>query len=330
MIEASSTRRGRHGGVIEERGPRAVFVKRASGRAAARDLEREAAILGVLSEVPSVGRLATRVLAVSDGELVLEVVPGGDLNALQAGGIVIESAVGSAVGTAVGTLHRDGSGLVGSASDAIPSAVYSAARAGPSFLRLLSGAGIDLLRVLQGAGGLCAHLDRLAQSRRRDTFVHGDLRFENVMVERYSSSSAAGIRLVDWEFAGRGDAREDVGAFVGGCLDAWLGSIPPIPGLSPAELIGRATWPLAAARGTIGAALRAYADVRGIEDTDALCVNCFEFAAVRLVHLAFEAAAETEDMCVDHVLRLQVAANILADPGGAAAQVIVEDGAGVV
>ena len=33
---------------------------------------------------------------------------------------------------------------------------------------------------------------------------------------------------------------------------------------------------------------------------------------------------------MDHVLRLQVAANILADPGGAAAQVMVEDGADAV
>ena len=44
------------------------------------------------------------------------------------------------------------------------------------------------------------------------------------------------LRLVDWEFAGAGEALWDVACFVASCLGAWLSSIPQIPAVSPERL----------------------------------------------------------------------------------------------
>ena len=320
MSLADAPRPGRHGGVIGSRAGRPVFVKRATGEASARELAREAATLRALASAPGVAAAVPGVVAEEVGALVLEVVPGRDLQARLEAGLPPGARVGAAVGRAVAALHVGAAGLVGDAQDAVRSAAFEAPRPDAVLLRLLSAAGIDLLRALQGSQDLCDLLDQVGRERARDTLVHGDLRFANVMLE------GDAVRLVDWEFAGRGDARDDLGAFVGSCLEAWLSSVPAVPGVAPEHLVGLAACPLETVTPAINAFLGAYAHARGFDGPaeEAMRVSALRFAAARLVHLAFEVASETEDLRMDHVLRLQVAANILTDPGGAGERLLAD------
>lgn len=303
---------------METRGGRRVFVKHGTGPASRRELAREAALLRLLGRAPRVAALASLLVAFDGEDLVLDLVPGRDLGPDDGAGAPAGRTVGAAVGTAVAVLHADATALLDAAPDAIASEVFGMARPDPAFLRRRSGAEIDLLRLLQRAGTLSAHVDRLARRRRRDTLVHGDLRLENIMVEG-SRAGDPTVRLVDWEFAGRGEALEDLGAFVASCLDAWLSSVPSVPGVPAERLVGRAGVPLEALTPAIDAFLRAYCDARGIEGAAEVEVRrgALEFAAARLVHLTFEAAAPAEGLRIDHVLRLQVAENILDDPAAA-------------
>ena len=295
-----------------------MFVKHGTGAVSRRELAREAGLLRLLGRAPRVAALASLPVGFDGEDLVLELVPGRDLGTVEGAGAPVGATVGAAVGTAVAEVHAAAAPLLLAAPEAVSSEVFGMPRPDPAFLRRRSGAEIDLLRLLQRSGALSAHIDRLGRRRGRDTLVHGDLRLENVMVETSRAGDPA-VRLVDWEFAGRGEALEDLGAFVGACLDVWISSVPSVPGVPAERLVRRAGRPLEALTPAIEAFLGAYCDAREIDGEAAFQMRCgaLEFAAARLVHLAFEAASGAEGLRIDHVLRLQVAENILDDPAAA-------------
>ena len=229
-----------------------MFVKRASGRAGARDLEREAAILGVLAEVPGVGRLAARALAQADGGLASRSCRATTSGARRTAAASYERATRG---------RRRHARSECSTGRRIGSPPASCARRG-HVGRLLGAAGGTGLpsaaercghRSAPGAPGRRGPLRSSgpegADEAARRTFVHGDPEVRERDGGRYSVLDAGRHPLVDWEFAGRGDARDDVGAFVGGLPRRVAGSTPPHAGSSPLTLVGRAAWPLEAARG---------------------------------------------------------------------------------
>ena len=179
-----------------------------------------------------------------------------------------------------------------------------------------SAGALDVLVLLQRSAPLCAHLDRLCVPPSRETLIHGDVRLENVI-----AASASGARLVNWEFAGAGEGLWDVACFVASCLGAWLWSIPQIPAVSPERLVNEATLPLAAIRPGLGAFWTAY-EARSQIDPAAGLRRCIDLAAVRLVQLAVEAAAETEDLRAVSVMHLQVALNMLERPAAASPELL--------
>ena len=325
MSTSLDAARGRHGGSVEERATGRVFVKRVRGSAAVRSIGREAEMLTLLSTADATSVLVPALLEWNDEELTVEAIPGHDLRVIDASHEPIDASTGEAVGAGLAVLHDASDRLIGGAPDCTASAVYRATHPDPGLLRLLSAAGLDLLRVLQRSGALCAHLDRVSATRDREALVHGDLRFENIMREESHGGDRPRIRFVDWEFAGRGDVREDLGAFVASCLDAWLSSVPSVPGVAPERLIASAGRPLGSVAPVIGAFFDAYSRARGADESTLLLrQEALEFAAARLIHLSFEAACETEDLRIDHVLRLQVAANILDDPAAALVRLLPE------
>lgn len=303
---------------METRAGRPVFVKHGTGPASRRELAREAALLCLLWRAPRVAALASLPVSFDGEDLVLEFIPGRDLSPADGAEAPVGRTVGAAVGTAVAVLHDHGAAVLAAAPDAISSEVFGVPRPGPAFLRRRSGAEIELLRLLQRTGALSAHIDRLARRRGRDTLVHGDLRLGNLVVDGARTGDPA-VRIVDWEFAGRGEALEDLGTFVASCLDVWLSSVPSVPGVPAEHLVGRAGCPVQALTPAIEAFLGAYCDARGLAGAarDDVRRGAVEFAAARLVHLAFEEAAPAEGLRINHVLRLQVAENILDDPEAA-------------
>jgi Ser/Thr protein kinase RdoA (MazF antagonist) len=254
------------------------------------------------------------------GRLTLEAVPGRDLRRLVLEEGALSEAAAAALGAVVAAFHDEGARL----ADEVPAPALSSGamdwhRPTPSHLRLLSIAGIQLIEILQSSETLCRHLDRLAAQRISDTLIHGDLRWENVLVEDRGGDPMA-IRLVDWELAGWGEAAWDVACFTGACLTAWLSTIPHVPGVPPSQLADLAAVPLSAVRPGLAAFVSAYREARQLRQDDAQAweERCAELVAARLVHLAVEATSDDEYLRTGPVAHVQVAENVLEDPARAA------------
>ena len=309
----------RHRHRLELRGGRRVFAKLAADGREAEELRREAEILGLLDRrFPATARLAPGCVGWSDEDdaLYLEAVEGDDLGRRTRGTGLLDAATAAALGTGLASLHEEGR----VAHDEWPGDARSAPvpvhRPTPSDHRHYSAGALDVLIHLQSSKSLCAHLDRLCLPSQPETLVHGDVRLENVL-----AGGPSGVRLVDWEFAGAGEAAWDAALFVASCLGAWLSSMPQIPRVPPERLLGEAAVPLAAVRPGLAAFWSAY-ERRSSLDPAATLRRCISLAAVRLVQLAVQEAADTEDLRAVSVMHLQVAHNMLERPAAASIELV--------
>ena len=156
----------------------------------------------------------------------------------------------------------------------------------------LSGANTQMFSIIRRYPNFPARLDALQKTWRRDTLIHGDLKFENLMLSYADGpESPAGIRVVDWEVADVGDPRWDVGSMLQSWLTYWIFSMPSDGSVTdPEQLAARAQYPSEAMRPAIHAFWRAYAQTMQVGDGAAreLLDTCISFGAARMVQTVFE------------------------------------------
>jgi aminoglycoside phosphotransferase (APT) family kinase protein len=241
----------------------------------------------------------------------MEVVPAANLAERVAACGCLEPTVAAAVGRVVGELHAEASGLgpTGPRSDWLRGGL-GIARPTPGRLRELTAGGVALTKLLQRSGGLEARLQALAAPA-GGTLIHGDLRWENVLVE---PGVEPRIRLVDWELGGDGEPAWDAGCFAAACISEWLCSIPAVPGIPPDRLTAEAALPMDALSPGLAAFWAAYRDIAPDARTDAWAERCAQLAAVFLVHRGFECTQHDVALEPVPVAHLQVAAHMLDDP----------------
>jgi aminoglycoside phosphotransferase (APT) family kinase protein len=238
-------------------------------------------------------------------------------------------AASRALGTSLGTLHRLFR-LPGLADDPrlswlsrpVP-AFLRATRPAPALLANMSPAAARVVRILQAEAGLDAALHELAQQWSPETVIHGDIRSDNVLVGATSDPAnpdGIEIRLVDWEFVHIGDPAWDLAGAFQDDLVFWTSTMPQEPELSPQEMISRANYPLDVIRPAIRALWSGYLASAGLDNGGNVAnVTCLlrravAFSAARLIMTAHELSAERDELPVQAVLLLQIAANLLADP----------------
>jgi hypothetical protein len=303
---------------------RRSFAKAAFGPDDRRELLREAAVYAMVRDrcPATVAHLPRHVQWDADaGELEMEAVPGGDLASLVTGGGMLDPGMAAEVGRVVGGFHAEAGNL---GDDEAPASVWlrhgiGVDRPTPAYLRLLSGGQVGLLKALQRSQELQAHLAALAPPSGGD-LVHGDLRWENVLVA--PGAAPPGVWLVDWEMGGSGERAWDVGCFAASGVSAWLASIPAVPHAAPSRLAAEAGLPMDAIVPGLDTFWDAYRAAGPRASSDAWAVRCAQLAAVRVVHLAFDRSAHEADLHPLAVVHLQVATHILADPGRAGRELL--------
>jgi hypothetical protein len=133
------------------------------------------------------------------------------------------------------------------------------------------------------------------------------------------------IRLVDWEFIQRGDPAWDLAGALQDFVVFWVNTLPAESGTTEADLerlISRAPYPWV----VIQPALRAFwQGYRVAADLDAgsgsvLLLRAVQFSCARLIQAAIEMTQETSWLPLQAVLLLQIASNLLDDPGAAQVQ----------
>jgi hypothetical protein len=187
-----------------------------------------------------------------------------------------------------------------------------------------SWASLEFLRILQDNDDLCDWIGRVRTKWQPEVFFHGDMRLDNCIVYGNSNQRPTRILLVDWEFAGMGDARWDIGAVLAEYLAFWLNSIPiggDVPAACAVDLAGR---PLRGIVPAIRAFWQAYKSSLPAQSapTSASIVNALEFGAVRLVQIGFEQSQLVDRLSAKAVGVLQLAYNILRRPREAAVQLL--------
>jgi aminoglycoside phosphotransferase (APT) family kinase protein len=190
-------------------------------------------------------------------------------------------------------------------------------------LHTLSAAQIELVEVIQRSGELCDALDDLRGSPADDAVVHGDVRWENcIALPGARGTRRSRVALVDWELARSGDRCLDVGAFFAEYLLMWVRSVPLPAARDAGRLLAHARSPLARMRPALRTFWAGYGRASGWPDERAVLHRATRFAAVRLVEAAFEEAQMRQTLRSGTHVELQLAANILRDPGDAASRLL--------
>ena len=119
----------------------------------------------------------------------------------------------------------------------------------------------EALRILQDASTFGSRLDRLRREWRPSTLIHGDIRFDNVLVRdprAQRGPSGAGPWIVNWEMVQHGDPAWDLAGALQGFLVWWVSSMPLSEDLTAEERVARASWPLSSFRPAISALWAGY------------------------------------------------------------------------
>ncbi|MCP4264496.1 MAG: phosphotransferase [Candidatus Brocadiaceae bacterium] len=163
--------------------------------------------------------------------------------------------------------------------------------------------------LIQSQANLCEALEHLATSWEQNTFIHADLKWDNILFHRPSKKKRYQSVIADWETSGPGDKHWDLGSVIGEYLHVWVQSIVNSKGVIEANEPIRARVPFSRILPNIKAFLKIY---RSLHDCDPL--RATQFAAVRLLQFLYETHRSLNDYNEQSALELQLAANLLTRP----------------
>ncbi len=312
------------------------FLIKQPGRSAGENrdtLQCEAAFHRFCREEPAMAPMARIVprLVATDAEqmvLVFEAIPDAitlrlQIEADDCQGFTVEAA--RSLGHALGSVHRilsrtnwNHDPRLAWLSRALPW-VMRLHKPWPALLASLSPATYQMLRVLQTQEGLREHFDALCRRWQPGTVIHGDIRFENVLVRpsrNVREPAPLELWIVDWEMVGIGDPAWDLAGALQDFLVFWVSSMPLSDELTAEQMISRARVPLSALRGAMRALWSGYrvgAEIETVE-ADGLLIRAVAFSALRLIQSVLELLDGTDRLAGAAVVLLQIAANLMAEP----------------
>jgi hypothetical protein len=241
---------------------------------------------------------------------------------------VLPAALGETLGEAVGLYHQRAAAIIESeAMQALfarqPPVILTLGRGGHAALAQFGHIGPALSAIIQQHPEFQRLLDALGAEWRFDSLIHGDMKWDNILVFPATSPSP-NFRIIDWEMADVGDAAWDVGAVLQSFLAAWILSMPVSSGLPPERYVSLATQPLERMVPVIHAFWDAYCRQRGFSGAQkhSEIERCLRFGAARLVWTAVEQRLYTQNLDPTVGAFLQVSLNILQDPKRAVAELL--------
>jgi hypothetical protein len=321
VLDAS--RRNRNFKVLRSGAP-GLFVKqmREMQADAMLTLKREAVCYELTAEHPALSRLMPKLVRYEPSRhvLVLELLPEADslLNyytRLKS----FPPEIGRMLGEGLGLYHSQAGGLIehdklnGLLARQIPM-ILTLGRGGHGMLGHFGRIGPAVSALLQQHKDFEALLDALGTEWRFDSLIHGDMKWDNVLV--FPRGAELDFRIVDWEMADYGDAGWDVGAVLQSFLSAWIMSMPIGSGLPPEAFVGMATQPLEAMRPVLKAFWQSYVLTRGFGEAQSRSEleRSMRFGAARLVWSAIEQRLYVQQLDPAATALLQVSLNVLKDP----------------
>lgn len=194
----------------------------------------------------------------------------------------------------------------------------------PDTLPYISNANLELIKTIQQFPAFCSELDFLREQWEEQSFIHFDIRWDNLLLCPTSSESEGEFKIIDWELSGIGDPRWDVGSVFHEYLYAWLASMPITAGLPEEQLPELATNQLEEFQPSIQSFWQAY--IQGMQfdrNTAETCLSlAVQYGAARLLQAAYEQAQFSTEPTSTAVSLIQVSMNMLSRPREAAAYLL--------
>jgi aminoglycoside phosphotransferase (APT) family kinase protein len=306
------------------------FVVKLAGESGTSGVAHEAAVLERLRAIDRDGRLSSHLPTpvsydVASGALVLEAAPRAqDMARRHARGRFSRSLAREA-GRGLALLHTVPPVALEDLGGPDHAQRVRLHRLDLDALHTLSPAAVELTRILQGLEDVCTSLDELAASFRRESVIHGDVRWDNYLVWRSGDSKRwRRLQLIDWELCGAGDPAVDIGAFFGEYLRAWLQSIPIVDPEDPGRLLRDARFPLRRMRPALRAFWDAYTRHRtsGAGELSRTLYRATLFAGSSVLTVALEQAQTLAELRPGVLGLVRLSENILRRPEEATAHLL--------
>ena len=186
--------------------------------------------------------------------------------------------------------------------------------------RNVSRGGLQLVEIIQKQKGLVEGLDQLRDEWQPSGFIHGDIRAENFLIPVPLGRGKRPVKIVDFEFAGTGDAAWDVGSAFAEYLSFWLFSFPLMTASQLDRFIQLAACPLDKIQPSLRSFWTQYARCMALDDAKSgqFLLRAVKFSALRLILMAYEMAPALSSVNTYVLSLVQVGMNILAQPEKAA------------
>lgn len=182
----------------------------------------------------------------------------------------------------------------------------------------LSAANGQFMAILQGYPDFGLALDRLRSGWRRNALMHGDMKFDNVVVCPDDES----MHVVDWELADVGDSAWDVASILQAYLTWWIATLQRVPA-KEGESDG-SQYPLESIQPAIHAFWDAYVSSRGLGGPEAALEleRAVSYAGARMLQTVYESMAWAPSLTQHAVWQVQACINILKEPAAAATDLL--------
>lgn len=181
----------------------------------------------------------------------------------------------------------------------------------------LSAANGQFMAILQGYPDFAAALDRIRGAWRRNALMHGDMKFDNVVVRADDQS----MHVVDWELADIGDSAWDVASILQAYLTWWIATLQRVPS---GESSDAAEYPLESIQPAVRVFWDAYVSSRRLSarEADAELERAVSYAGARMLQTVYESLTWAPSLTQHAVWQVQACINILKQPRAAATDLL--------
>src|ERR1043166_715804 len=287
-------------------------------------LKREAACYEVARDDAALSRLMPRLVRYDESRhvIVVELLPDAEslLERHSRQGFSID--IGRMLGEGLGLYHTRAGALLENEKlkqllTRHTPVTLTLERGGHAALARITRIGPALSALIQQHNRFETLLNALGSEWRFDSLIHGDMKWDNVLV--FPGAAGLDFRIVDWEMVDFGDAAWDVGAVLQSFLTVWIMSMPISSGLPPEAYVSMATQPLETMRPVLKAFWDAYAATRGYTQAErkSELERCMRSGPARLVVSALEPRACASQADPAPAALLQGTLNVLEAPARA-------------
>jgi len=193
----------------------------------------------------------------------------------------------------------------------------------PQYLHQMSQGNVQLLQILQQYPQLTSALDALRRSWAPRMLVHGDVKWENLILCRASEEAPVELRMIDWEMADLGDDCWDVGAVFQAYWTFWIFMLPLGQGVTLGQAAAQSPYRMEDLQAAVTVFWASYARARGFTGRTErrMLERSMSCAAARMVQTAYEAIQQSRQMTPQGLMQLQMSMNVLSDPAAAAREI---------